>query len=106
MKNDKLIRLFKKTLLPQILKEYNPQAIIIFGSRIKGNVTLNSDLDIIIVSKSFQEIPFIERMPSLLKKFDFPRHIDYICYTPEEFERIKSGSSLIMDALEYGEIIS
>ena len=93
MKNDKLIKLFKKTLLPQILKEYNTQGIIIFGSRI-------------IVSKSFQEIPFIERMPSLLKKFDFPRHIDYICYTPEEFERIKGGSSLVIDALEYGEIIS
>jgi predicted nucleotidyltransferase len=106
MKYDKLIKLFKKTLLPQILKEYNPQAIILFGSRIKGNATVNSDLDIIIVSKSFQEIPFIERMSLLLKKFDFPRHIDYICYTPEEFERIKGGSSLIIDALEYGEIIS
>ena len=106
MKNDKLIKLFKKTLLPQICKEYKPQTIILFGSRIKGNATLNSDLDIIIVSKSFQEIPFIERMPSILKKFDFPRHIDYICYTPEEFKRIKSGSSLIIDALEYGEIIS
>jgi len=48
----------------------------------------------------------IERMPTLLKKFDFSRHIDYICYTPEEFEKVKDTSSLIMDTLEYGEIIS
>ena len=106
MKDDKLINLFKKTLLPQIIRDYKPKAIIIFGSRIKGNSTLNSDLDIIIVSNLFQEIPFIERMPSLLKKFDFPRHIDYICYTPEEFEKIKDASSLVIDALEYGEIIT
>lgn len=66
MKDEKLTKLFKKMLLPQILKEYNPKPIIIFGSRTKGNATLNSDLDIIIVSIFFQEIPFIERMPSLL----------------------------------------
>ena len=105
MKKDKLIQKFKQTLLPQIIKEYNPQTIIIFGSRIKGISTLSSDLDIIIISNLFQEIPFIERMPTLLKKFDFSRHIDYICYTPEEFEKIKETSSLIMDALEYGKII-
>ena len=45
-------------------------------------------------------------MPLLLKQFEFPHHIDYICYTPEEFERIKDTSSLIIDALEYGENIS
>ena len=106
MKNDKLIKHFKKRLLPQIIKEYTPKTSIIFGSRIKGDATLNSDLDIVIVSNVFQDIPFIERMPSLLKKFDFPGHIDYICYTPEEFEKIKGASSLIIDALEYGEIIS
>lgn len=106
MKKDNIIFNFKKNILPRIIKEYNPKEVIIFGSRVKGTSTLNSDLDVIIVSKSFQDIPFIERMPLLLKKFDFPRHIDYICYTPEEFERIKDASSLIIDALEYGEIIS
>jgi hypothetical protein len=45
-------------------------------------------------------------MAVLLKKFDFPTHIDYICYTPEEFEKIRNTSSLIIDALEYGEVIS
>ena len=106
MKKDNIILNFKKNILPRIIKEYNPKEVIIFGSRIKGTSTLNSDLDVIIVSKSFQDTPFIERMPLLLKKFDFPRHLDYICYTPEEFERMKDTSSLIIDALEYGETIS
>ena len=106
MKKDNIIIHFKKKILPQIINEYNPKEIIIFGSRIKGTATITSDLDIIIVSKAFQGIPFIERMPLLLKKFDFQRHIDYICSTPEEFDRIKDASSLIIEALEHGEIIS
>jgi len=106
MRRDKLVSQFKKTILPRIVKQYNPKAIIIFGSRIKGGANLESDLDIIIVSKLFQKISFMERIHALLRKFEFLTHVDYICYTPEEFEKIKDTSSLIMDALEYGEIIS
>lgn len=106
MKKDKIITNFKKNILPQIIDEYNPKDVIVYGSRVKGTASSNSDLDVIIVSDAFQEIPFIERMPLLLKKYDFPRHIDYICYTIEEFNKVKNASSLIIDALEYGESIS
>ncbi len=106
MKRDKLVKQFKQTILPKIIKQYTPLAIIIFGSRIKGDADVDSDLDVIIVSEEFLKIPFIERMAVLLKRFNFPTHIDYICYTPEEFEKIRNTSSLVMDALEYGELIS
>lgn len=106
MKHDKLVKQFKEIILPKIIKQYAPQTIIIFGSRLKGEAGVDSDLDVILVSEVFQKIPFIERMAVLLKKFDFPTHVDYICYTPEEFEKIKNRSSLVMDALEYGELIS
>ena len=45
-------------------------------------------------------MPFLKRKPFVLKKLSFPKHVDYICYTPEEYERIKGESSIIMDALE------
>jgi len=36
----------------------------------------------------------------VLRKARFEKHVDYICYTPTEFENIKDKSSIIMDAVE------
>jgi len=105
MVKDKWIEKFKQEILPQIIKEYNPEKILLFGSRVKGESDEDSDLDIIVISDSFNKIPFINRMSHLLKKFRFQKHVDYLCYTPEEFERLKNQSSILIDALEYAETI-
>jgi predicted nucleotidyltransferase len=39
---------------------------LLFGSRIKGTATENSDIDVIVVSNAFATIPFIERMSLIL----------------------------------------
>ncbi|MEX2721288.1 MAG: hypothetical protein Q6362_007760 [Candidatus Wukongarchaeota archaeon] len=36
----------------------------------------------------------------MLKKVSFPKHVDYLYYTPAEYERIKEESSVIADVLE------
>jgi predicted nucleotidyltransferase len=105
MVRDKWIERFKQEILPGITKEYKVKRILLFGSRIKGTQTTNSDIDVIIISDSFRDIPFISRMSHVLKRFRFTKHVDYLCYTPEEFERIKEKSSLLIDALEHAETI-
>jgi poly(A) polymerase Pap1 len=45
-------------------------------------------------------MPFLKRMPTILKRIPFPKHVDYICYTPEEYEKIKDESALLIDAVE------
>jgi hypothetical protein len=52
-----------------------------------------------------EAIPFIKRMPLILKILRFKKHIDVICYSPDEFSSIRDKSSLVMDALENGEFI-
>ncbi len=96
---------FKREAIPKIKEAYSPEKVLIFGSRIKGNADEDSDIDVIIVSDLFRDIPFIDRMPLLLKLVRFPIHIDFICYTPDEFERIKDKSSVVMDALETGAMV-
>ena len=39
----------------------------------------------------------------LLKKIRFDKHIDFICYSTEEFNRTKTMSSVLIDALEHCE---
>jgi len=39
-------------------------------------------------------------MGKILKLAKFPKHIDCLCYTPEEFRKIKLSSSIIENVLE------
>jgi predicted nucleotidyltransferase len=93
---------FERNVLPILVSEYKPETVIIFGSRVTGTAHEGSDIDVLIISNFFKDIPFIKRMPMVLKRARFEKHVDYICYTPTEFENIKDKSSVIMDALENG----
>ena len=95
----------KQKIIPKLIQEFEPEKILLFGSRIRGEASEDSDLDVIIVSNVFVDIPFVKRMPMVLKTIRFDKHIDFICYSPSEFQKIKSRSSIIMDALKYGEYI-
>ena len=105
MNADTWLERFKREVVPKLIAEFKPEKNLLFGSRIKGTADENSDIDVIVVSNAFANTPFIERMSLILKMIRFPKHIDFICYSPEEFERIKNKSSVLMDALETGEVV-
>lgn len=97
---DKWLDKFIKEAVPKIIKEIKPSRIIIFGSRAKDNAKENSDIDVIIISDYFKNIPFIRRMPILLRLIRFEKHIDFLCYTEDEFENIKEKSIIVSNALK------
>jgi len=91
--------------LPKLLMAVRPSRVIISGSRVRGEVGEASDLDVIVVADSFRDIPFLKRMPLLLKLVRFEKHIDFLCYTEEEFEQVKETSSIVKSALEEGTVV-
>jgi predicted nucleotidyltransferase len=93
---------FERKVLPVLVAGFKPETVIIFGSRVTGQAHAGSDIDVLIISEFFKDIPFIKRMPMALRAARFEKHVDYICYTPTEFDQIKDKSSVIMDALENG----
>lgn len=97
---DRWIARFQREALPKLTEEFKPEKVIIFGSRVRGNARKDSDIDVIVISSYFKNIPFLKRMSLMLKKVSFPKHVDYLCYTPMEYKRIKNESSVIIDALE------
>lgn len=99
------IERFKDEALPLIVNAFSPEMVLMFGSRITGNATEDSDIDIIVVSNYFKDTELIRRMPELLKTVRFPKHIDALCYTQEEFSAIKTASAIVIDALEHGETL-
>ena len=102
---DELLDRFLKEALPKIVQKFKPSKIIVFGSRVRGNARSDSDIDVIVVSDRFKNIPFIRRMPMLLRLVRFDQHIDFLCYTEEEFERIKDESAVVKSAMESGVVV-
>ncbi len=70
----------------KIVREINPEKIILFGSYAWGNPTENSDVDLFVVQKSNESRR--DRQVALRKKF-FGSGVpmDIIIYTPEELEK-------------------
>ena len=101
MKEDRYLKQFYRDVLPSLVRIFSPVKVKVFGSRVKGTATDDSDIDVIIVAESFREIPFVNRMATVMKSVRFSKHVDYLCYTPEEYERLKDRSSILKDAESY-----
>jgi len=70
-----------------LLKSYDPEKIILFGSRARGDADEHSDYDLIVIKNTKK--PFLERLcemvPYLVK---FGRPAEILVYTPQEFEKM------------------
>jgi hypothetical protein len=106
MAKDIWIEKFRRETLPRIVERFQPRKVILFGSRVSGDAGRDSDLDAVIVAESFLNVPRLKRMPLVMKEAPFVKHVDYLCYTPEEFERIKDQSMILIDALAHGVEVS
>ena len=99
---DKIVSKFLAEKLDIIISKFNPEKLILFGSRVWGTPTDESDIDLIIVSDVFKGQKFTGRMAQFLKEVRFSEHIDAICYTPEEFNRRKIENQVVSTAVKNG----
>ncbi len=97
-KNITLLKEFKKKLSKQI----SIQKMILFGSRAKGKPHRWSDFDLIIVSKDFKKINSLERGASMYDYWDLDYPVDFLCYTPEEFNKLKKQITIVREAIKTG----
>ena len=95
-----------KKFVQKLNTKFNPEKIILFGSRATGKAWKQSDYDFIIVSSLFQKVPWLERISKVVRLWDLPVEIDILPYTPQEFNRKKKESSLLRKALKEGKRIA
>ena len=91
----------------QIKEKYKPEKIILFGSLIKGKITEDSDIDMLIIkdtnkrrNERFREVRAIVR--------DLKRRIPFspLVYTPGEIEqRLNLGDFFIKEILKEGRVL-
>ncbi len=80
------------------------QEAYVFGSYVKGTWLRDSDIDLIIVSKDFENLKFIERLDLIYRlqwKHRIKPFIEAIPLTPEEFKVKKNKSAVLRDAKKY-----
>lgn len=94
---------YVKEFAAQVKKKFGVEEILLFGSRARGDYLEDGDVDLIVVSKSFEKVPFIERASKILPLWKSRYDLEALCYTPEEFEGLKSRKiSIIEQAVEEG----
>ncbi len=86
----------------RILELFAPQHLIVFGSRVNGSARPDSDIDLIVVSDTFEGIPFFERSRRFNGQIPWHLRVDAWCYTVKEFEQLRRQIGIVADACREG----
>jgi predicted nucleotidyltransferase len=77
-----------KLITECIVREYQPDKIILFGSWARGDADQQSDIDLLVISDREEDLPRFKRgldVRLLLSQFKSPK--DILFYTHEDVER-------------------
>ena len=88
--------------IKKLSRDFTLQGVIMFGSQARGDANARSDVDLIIVSKDFKKLKSYERSARMYDYWDVLIPVDFICYTPDEFKKLRNRISLVSEALREG----
>jgi len=88
--------------LAVISDKYSAEKVLLFGSRARGDYLINSDVDMIIVSKKFEGVNWLKRLRDVSVEWKGLVLLEAICYTPEEFEEKKKEIGIVSEAVKEG----
>jgi len=91
-----------KILKRQLNNQFKIQKFMLFGSRARGDWLLKSDIDILIVSRDFKKLKFVERSAEVIDFWDNFIDLEPLCYTPEEFKRKSREIGIVRQAIKEG----
>ncbi len=88
----------------ELVPAYDPEQIILFGSKAHGAAKLWSDLDLVLVCQS--ELRFLDRIKDVLTRLRPRVGLDILVYTPEEFEALAGESGFVSEEiLQRGQVL-
>ena len=94
----KKLKEFKK----KVNKDLHIKKMFLFGSRARGDTPKWSDIDLVIVSDKFKNLKFRKRATKMYDYWDLEYPVDFLCYTPEEFNKLKKQITIIKEAVKEG----
>ena len=93
-----------ENIVSQIIKNYKPQKIILFGSAASERTNQDSDIDLLILKNTSRR--FIDRIGEVLNRCHYKIPLEPLVYTPRELEkREKIGDPFIKEILKTGKVL-
>lgn len=83
-------------------KDFPISKMYFFGSMATGKPHQYSDIDLIIVSPRFRELNFFKRGANMYNYWNLNYPVDFLCYTPEEFNKLKKQITIVREAVKEG----
>jgi len=91
-------------VINQIINNYNPEKIILFGSSASGKTNRWSDADLVIIKSTKKR--FYERIGEISSLIDHDIPLDFIVYTPDEFVKMSDSNYFVRDEiLKKGKVV-
>jgi len=94
-----------REMIVRIRKALNPERIILFGSRARGQSGSRSDYDLLVIQES--DLPRYRRsIPVYPALADLPVEVDVVVYTPQEvLEWSPVPQAFVSTAIREGKVI-
>jgi predicted nucleotidyltransferase len=73
-------------MVETLIREYEPEKLILFGSAAQGELHEWSDLDLVVIKRT--DKPLLERIEEVLRLVRPKVGLDVLVYTPEEMESL------------------
>lgn len=91
-----------KTFKKRLQRDFKLGRFILFGSFARGDYKRWSDIDLLIVSKDFKNFRKVQRAAKLYDYWTYKYPVDFLCYTPEEFNKLKKQITIVREAVKEG----
>lgn len=93
-----------KELCDQIVREFQPEKIILFGSRAYGKPTRHSDVELLVIMS--YEGEYWRQLVKIIETLKTWLPIDLLLRTPKEIEeRLAMGDGFIKEITERGKVL-
>lgn len=102
MDKKKIIELKLRNFKKSVSNDFPISKMYFFGSRAIGKPHRYSDIDLVIVSPKFRKLDFFQRGAKMYDYWNLNYPVDFLCYTPEEFNKLKKQITIVKGAVEEG----
>jgi uncharacterized protein len=74
-----------REIVRRIVETAQPEKVVLFGSRARGDARPNSDIDLLVITES-DEPRYRRSAPLYVALADLPVEVEVMVYTPQEVE--------------------